>query len=249
MIDAERSGYRGGSRRSRVTAAVLSFGVLVLMALVMLRMGYFEAGVKGESNRLTTVTFAPAGHEARKATAKTVVIKSESAAASAPAAVRKPPLPRVPIPPIRSEPFKLIELSSADMATGDISRMHAAAGEGESGEGKGSSRKVYGPGSGPGGAQLFNAEWVREPTRQEIDGYLNARSAQAEWALIACRTIEDNRVDNCQELGESPRGSGLARGLRQAAWQFQVRPPRIDGKPEIGAWVKIRFDFIRNVAR
>lgn len=242
-------GYRGGSPRSRGTAAALSLGVVVLIALVMLRMGYFEAGVKGDRARITAINISLAGHEAKKATATTVRIKTESAAAPAPAAVRAKPPPPVPIPRKSSEPFKLIELSSADMAAGDISKLSASAGKGEAGAGTGTSKKIYGPGDGPGGAQLFNAEWVREPTRQEIDGYLNAKSAQAEWAMIVCRTVPGNRVEDCQELGESPRGSGLARGLRQAAWQFQVRPPRIDGKPEIGAWVKIRFDFIRNVAR
>jgi protein TonB len=44
-------------------------------------------------------------------------------------------------------------------------------------------------------------------------------------------------------MGESPLGSGFARAVREAAWQFRVLPPRINGQPVIGAWVRIRITY------
>jgi len=104
---------------------------------------------------------------------------------------------------------------------------------------------AVGPGQGPGGAPLYNAEWVREPSDAELNGYLPP-GVQSGWADIACRTVEGNRVEDCQELGESPRGSRLASALREAAWQFRVRPPRKGGQPMWGTWVRIHFDFTVN---
>lgn len=68
------------------------------------------------------------------------------------------------------------------------------------------------------------------------------------WGMVACKTIPGNRVENCRSIGESP-GSGLSRMLRLASWQFRVRPPRIGGKPIIGAWVRIKFDLIQGVVK
>ena len=99
-------------------------------------------------------------------------------------------------------------------------------------------------GTGPNGEALYAAEWVREPTHQELSFYLPKRMPEGGgWGLVACRTAARNRVEDCVELGNSPPGSRLASAVRQAAWQFLVRPPRVGGRPQVGEWVRIRIDY------
>lgn len=105
-----------------------------------------------------------------------------------------------------------------------------------------------GPGQGPNGEPLYNAEWVREPSKAELAGYLPNGAPPDSWGEIACRTVRGYRVEDCQELDESPRGSRLSSALREAAWQFRVRPPRRGGEPLWGTWVRIRFTFTRGDA-
>ncbi|MCG2839792.1 hypothetical protein L6Q21_02195 [Sandaracinobacter sp. RS1-74] len=97
-------------------------------------------------------------------------------------------------------------------------------------------------GSGPNGEPLYAAAWYREPYDDELKGYLSTARGPG-WGLIACRTAPDYRVEDCVIVGEYPNGSGIARAVQAAAWQFKVRPPRIAGRYKVGEWVQIRIDY------
>ena len=144
----------------------------------------------------------------------------------------KPTIAPPPQPSTKTTPW--LEMSKEEMAASDISKLPAA------GSGGGGDSEVVG--RGPNGEALYAAEWAREPTDAELAGYL-PRNAPEGYGLIACKTIADNRVDDCVELENSPPGSHLASAVRQAAWQFHVRPPRKGGRALIGSWVRIRIDY------
>lgn len=158
----------------------------------------------------------------------------------------KPPLPVAqPLP--QPSPLPFLELDSQQMASADIGKLPKK-GADEGASGQGNSAAVAGPGEGPGGVQLFEAEWYRRPTHAELASYLPGNSPPDGWGLVACKTIDNYHVENCQMLGESPVGSGFAKAVRLAAWQFLVLPPRVNGKPMVGSWVRIRIDYRRAVA-
>jgi len=167
--------------------------------------------------------------------------KSKTEARKTPREKETKPLPRprivLPAKPTIAPPHESpwVEMSKDEMAASDIGKMPKSAG----GSSAGDSEAV---GRAPNGELLYAAEWARHPTSAELGGYL-PRNAPDGWGLIACRTVEGNRVEDCIELGQSPLGSHLASAVRQAAWQFRVRPPRKNGKPLIGSWVQIRIDY------
>lgn len=101
---------------------------------------------------------------------------------------------------------------------------------------------------GSGGQPLYAAQWYREPTDAELHYYLKDARPGAGYGEIACQTVARYHVDHCEEIGET-LGSGLARAVREAAWQFLVLPPRIGGHMQVGAWVLIRINYTEAKAR
>lgn len=143
-----------------------------------------------------------------------------------------PAKPTIAVPPRAPSQAPFIEMSSADLAAGDLRNLPKA------GAGDGDSEVV---GKGPHGETLYAAQWARRPTNAEMGGYLPANAPDG-FGLVACKTIPDDRVEDCVELDQTP-GSHLASAVRQAAWQFRVRPPRRNGVPLVGSWVRIEIDY------
>ena len=160
-------------------------------------------------------------------------------------AVVRPPVPVEKPAEQPPSPFPFLTLNREQMASADIGSMPK--GVQGAGQGKGDSAMVQGPGEGPGGVQLFEAEWYRRPTHAELGSYLPANAPAQGYGLVACKTIDHYHVENCQILGEAPLGSGFAKAVRLAAWQFLVRPPRVNGKAMVGSWVRIRIDYTRTI--
>lgn len=227
-----RADWRQPSKRQRALVIALTLAAEALFLLMLLGLGPGSWSGR-EASRPTLVDLIP-GPQAPVAPAPAT---SAEAKAKPLPPVPRTATPKLPPTPLAKSPF--LKLTREEFSAADISKLGTAGGQGTSTAGV-TSASV---GVGPGGATLYKAEWYREPTDAELAYYLPKAIAPGSWAQVACKTIPDNRVENCQAMGESPPGSGLARALRLAGWQFRIRPPRIDGKPMVGTWVKVHLEF------
>lgn len=225
---------------------------LVLNAILLLAL--FTLAPKPEPKRVDDrmpVTFdVETGRKTEKKQAKAEKAERREQEKASPQK-RAEPVVRPPMPVEKPaeqppSPFPFLTLSREQMASADIGNMPRSA-TGAASAGQGDSAAVSGPGEGPGGVQLFEAEWYRRPTNAELSPFLPGNAPPNGWGLVACKTVDHYHVDNCQTLGESPLGSGFARAVRLAAWQFLVLPPRVNGKVQVGSWVRIRIDYRRTV--
>ena len=232
----------GGTSKLKQRAAGIAVAIFIEILLIvgLLTLGPPLTKPSDAGPRLLTFQFGQKAETAKASPKRDRPKVKERAAAIAPKVLVITPPPPKPITPSKG----FVEVSKDEFAAMDISKFGSKSVGGKASS-AGDSAAPYGPGEGPGGKPLYNAEWVREPTDAELNPYFAEAKARppGAWAMVACRTIANNRVDNCQSLGESPPGAGLAKALRLASWQFLVRPPRDGNKPLLGVWVRIRFDF------
>lgn len=233
------------SKRRRAVSFSLAIAAHLLVIFLLFRLAPQLEPKKPEVRDPATFQMLPDAdnREQPKTQAKAVTkVKQATSGRVAHATTPTPPPPaKNPPPPVDLSLFGDRSLFAAS----DIGKIHNAPSENEgSGEGSGKdSVAAYGPGEGPGGQHYYNVEWYREPTEAQLHTYLPHDAPGTGWGMVACKTIENYHVDNCRTLGESPIGSGYARAVREAAWQFLVRPPRIGGRRLVGSWVSIRIDY------
>jgi protein TonB len=234
------SPYERTPLQRRASGLALAVAINVGLLLLLLTLGRFAPEAKKVSRALV-VDLLPESHSASAPAETKAVQKPVIRPQTRPRPPVKPPPIILPVKPTIAAPpppaaQSWIEVSKEDLAAGDIANLPKA------GTGSGSAGDSEVVGTGPHGETLYAAEWARHPTDAELSGYLPSNAPDG-FGLIACKTAPGDRVEDCVELDQEPRGSHLASAVRQAAWQFRVRPPRKNGRPLIGSWVRIRIDY------
>jgi protein TonB len=236
------SPYERPPLQRRASGIALALVVNLGLLLLLLTLGKFSS--EGEKTFRTVVfDVMPESHSSEAPTKTTEVVQKPIEQPRTTHVPKPPPIvlpakPTIavpPPPPPAGKSWPLIEMSKADMAASDIGNLPKSGAPGS-----GDSQVI---GHAPNGDVLYAAEWVRHPTDAELGGYIPSNAPDG-FGLVACKTIPGDRVEDCVELDQTP-GSRLASAVRQAAWQFRIRPPRKNGHPLIGSWVSIRIDYER----
>lgn len=243
-----------GLLRRRGAALILALIIEILLALLLL---FLAPPMPGKKAGDRTNVFGIEASKGEESPDKKPAQKQQKKAARAQQsqAQTQPPPPPIPspieTPPAPVGPPTFLKLSRNDYQQGDISKVpthpsDANASDSETadaGGGGGANDTPTLGRKGKHGETLYLAEWYREPRNSELQPYINENRARYPgFGLVACRTVARYKVEDCYELDET-RGTGFAGSVRQAAFQFLVRPPRVGKKLMVGEWVAIRIDY------
>jgi protein TonB len=227
----------------RAVAVLAAIAIELLLLALLFTLGGSGLAPGGQADTITTFDIAAAPPQQAEESPE----QEEAADTASLVPQAASPPPPAPMPPQAA----IIPLSREDMQSADIADLAPPLAQPRTGG------PAYGPafaaapgdtevvGRAPNGEPLYAARWYREPSRGELAGYLSTASGPG-WALIACRTAPQWRVEDCVGLDEYPQGSQLQRAVLAAAWQFQVRPPRRGGQSLVGSWVRIRIEYSRS---
>jgi periplasmic protein TonB len=245
---------RDMSRRRKLASLAIALGIEGLLVLLLLTLGANIVGEEDAKEKLATFKAqefaAPAPEPEAESPPATDAPDSPqteqpvpmSPIQPSPLVLRPQPAPTPPPAPKPPEAAPSPQPSaSPSRKIGARIRPGAAAGPADTGNPRtaGDSERV---GTAPNGEPLYAARWYREPTDQELGGYLSTANGPG-YALIACRTVSGYYVEDCVLLAEGPQGAQIGRAVLAAAWQFRVRPARIGGSEQFGSWVRIRIDY------
>jgi protein TonB len=247
---------RDASRRRKLAALAIALGLEALIALLLLTLGVKLAGDPDSKEKVATfksVEFAappPPEPEQSQETSEadtpqeTTPVTPAPPMRPSPLALNPQPAPEPPPPaPAPPQPQAEPQPSPAPARPKIGARINPNRSYGPADTGNprsaGDSERV---GTAPNGEPLYAARWYREPTDQELAGYLSTANGPG-VALIACRTVNGYYVEDCVLLSESPQGSQIGRAVLAAAWQFRVRPARIGGQEQFGSWVRIQITY------
>lgn len=220
----------------RASGFALALGINLVLLFVLLGLGVrLPIAKKGQPGTLV-IDLAPLLPKAEREEKKSEPVREQQRKPTP-----KPPPIVLPVKPTITvpKPLPMIEVTHEQFAAADVRSLPKAAATSVAAN---DSEEV---GRGPNGETLYAAEWAREPTNQELAFYLPKDSPEG-YGLIACKTYPQNRVDDCVALESYPASAHLDRAVLNAAWQFKVRPPRKNGKPMIGEWVRIRIDYVHS---
>lgn len=259
-LAALAAGWRDASRRRKLASLAIALALEGLILLMLLTLGATLAGVEDGNEEVTTFKAqefaAPPAPEPETAEASEAPQPDEPVSAQpvpqpqrpSPLALNPSPSPEPPAAPPRPEPSPERPAEPpARPRIGARIRPGPAIGPADTGNPRtaGDSERV---GTAPNGEPLYAARWYREPSDQELAGYLSTANGPG-YALIACKTVSGYYVEDCVLLSEGPQGSQIGRAVLAAAWQFRVRPARIGGREQFGSWVRIRIDYTIRRAR
>ena len=96
------------------------------------------------------------------------------------------------------------------------------------------------PATAPDGGPVYPVQWQERPTEAMFKRIAAGWSGSG-W--IMCQTAADYKVRNCRTVSEAPTMTGVANRMKLEASNFRVKPPMVEGRPAIGTWVAIGFDF------